>query len=271
MTYSIVARCDKTGEMGVAIQSHWFNVGRETIWGKAGVGVVATQSFVDPRYGERGIEAMSKGGKASDVLAALLRSDEGREGRQVAMLCASGAPVVHTGTDCIPYAEHMASEHVACQANLMMNAGVPQAMLNAYCKSSGRLAERMIEAMMAAETLGGDFRGRQSAAILIVSGLEHDTWAAGVRMNLRVEDSQDPIGELARLVKLRRAYDLLNDSNHAFDMGEVATARRLHEEMVALNTGEQELIFWSKVSTPDELYKLSEKWHLLKRRTSGMG
>lgn len=169
MTYSIVARCNKTGDLGVAIQSHWFNVGRETIWGHPGVGVIVTQSFIEPRYGETGLKYLQSA-SAQATLQRLLKEDNAAETRQVAVLGKTGLPAFHTGLSCIPYSGHSFDKNTSCQANLMQNEGVPEAMLKAYQDSDGILADKMLAALYSAQAMGGDLRGQQSAAMLIVSG-----------------------------------------------------------------------------------------------------
>lgn len=167
-TYSIVARDPVTGELGVAVQSHWFSVGSVVPWAEAGVGAVATQSFVDPSYGELGLHLMRLGRSAPDALKGLLAADEGREVRQVAMIDATGKIAAHTGAKCIADAGMIVDEsnQFSVQANLMANDGVWPAMADAYRNTKGDLAERMLAALDAAQAAGGDIRGRQSAAIL---------------------------------------------------------------------------------------------------------
>src|SRR5712692_3887575 len=169
-TFSIVARDSITGELGVAVQSHWFSVGPLVPWAEAGVGVVATQSFVDPAYGPLGLELMRAGKSAKQALEGLLASDPGEAVRQVAMVDAQGNVAAHTGKKCIPGAGHVLGEQFSVQANLMLNDKVWPAMAKAYREAKGDLAERMLAALDAAQVVGGDIRGKQSAAILIVSG-----------------------------------------------------------------------------------------------------
>src|SRR5437899_3340195 len=187
-TFSIVARDSVTGELGVAVQSHWFSVGPLVPWAEAGVGAVATQSFVDPAYGPLGLELMRTGKTARQSLEGILASDPGREVRQVAMVDARGGVAAHTGKKCIPAAGHIEGEQFTVEANLMLNDKVWPAMAKAYRETKGDLAERMLAALDAAQTAGGDIRGRQSAAILIVSGKPTGKpWDDRI-MDLRVED-----------------------------------------------------------------------------------
>ena len=167
-TYSIVARDPATGNLGVAVQSHWFSVGSAVPWAEAGVGAVATQSFVEISYGPLGLEAMRSGAPATKALNHLIQKDPHQEVRQVAFVDSAGRSAAHTGTGCIPGAGHQTGEGYSVQANLMLTDDVPQVMAAAYEKSSGPLAERLLATLDAAQNAGGDIRGRQSAALLVV-------------------------------------------------------------------------------------------------------
>src|ERR1044071_1764313 len=164
-TFSIVARDPSTGELGVAVQSHWFSVGPIVPWAEAGVGAVATQSFVDPSYGKNGLELMRAGKSAPDTLKELLAKDEGREVRQVAMIDAQGRVDAWTGKNYIQAAGHIVGKNFSVQANLMLNDKVWPAMARAFENTKGDLADRMLAALDAAQAAGGDIRGKQSAAI----------------------------------------------------------------------------------------------------------
>src|ERR1043166_2213995 len=205
-TFSIVARDSVTGELGVAVQSHWFSVGSLVPWAEAGVGAVATQSFVDPAYGPLGLELMRAGKTARQALDGVLASDPGREVRQVAMVDAKGTVAAFTGSNCIPAAGHIEGEQFTVQANLMLNDKVWPAMAKAYRETKGDLASRLLAALDAAQAAGGDIRGTQSAAILIVrSKATGKPWMDRL-VDLRVEDHPEPLKELRRLVQMRRAY-----------------------------------------------------------------
>lgn len=212
-TYSIVARDSVTGQMGVAVQSHWFSVGSVVPWAEAGVGAVATQSFVEVSYGPLGLDLMRSGKSAQQSLEALLTADEGEAVRQVAMVDANGNVAAHTGSNAIYAAGHHTGAGYSTQANLMENPTVWDAMAEAYEASRGDLADRLLAALEAAEIEGGDIRGRQSAAILIV-GPERvaNPWEGRI-FDLRIEDHPDPVGELKRLVRLERAYLKLNEGD----------------------------------------------------------
>ncbi|MBK8724655.1 MAG: DUF1028 domain-containing protein [Holophagaceae bacterium] len=216
-TFSIVARDPRTGDLGVAVQSHWFSVGSVVTWAEAGVGAVATQSFSDPRYGALGLEMLRAGHGAPDALRGLLAADADREVRQVAMVDASGRVAAHTGARCIQAAGHETGDQFSCEANLMDKATVWPAMARAYREALKDdrldLADRLLAALRAAQAEGGDIRGQQSAALLIVKAKSSGKpWEDRV-FDLRVEDHADPIGELSRLVKLRRAYILMDQGD----------------------------------------------------------
>ena len=210
MTYSVVARDETTGQMGVAVQSHYFSVGPICPWGEAGVGVVATQSLVDPSYGPLGLELMRAGKTSTDALKALLAGDANPQVRQVAMIDSKGNVAAHTGENCITEAGHNTGAGFSVQANMMLNDTVWNAMAGSFDTPSSDLAYRLMDALDAAEAEGGDIRGRQSAAILIV-GAENTgrPWIDRV-LELRVEDHPEPLKELRRLIDLRRAYDHAN-------------------------------------------------------------
>ena len=204
-TYSIVALDPGTGELGAAVQSHWFSVGSLCTWARPGIGAVATQSVVEPAHGPHALDRLQGGDDAATALASVLATDGLARVRQVGVVDAAGRVAVHTGADCIREAGHALGEHWSCQANMMARATVPDAMSAAFGAAGGDLAERLMTALEGAEAEGGDVRGRQSAALLVAPS-DGEPWRA--RMDLRVEDHADPIGELRRLLTLHRAYEL---------------------------------------------------------------
>jgi uncharacterized Ntn-hydrolase superfamily protein len=211
-TYSIVAVDSATGEIGAAVQSHWFSVGSIVTWAEPGVGAVATQSFVNPAYGPRGLYLMGSGVPAPEALAALLRADPDSQVRQVAMIDAAGRAAAHTGSRNIPAAGNHVARWYSVQANLMRSEAVWPAMARAFESTPGDLAERLLAAMEAAEAEGGDIRGKQSAALVVVSGDRNaPSWEK--LYDLRVEDSPDPLGELRRLLQVARAYRAATDGS----------------------------------------------------------
>lgn len=246
-TYSIIAIDPEANEMGVAVQSHWFSVGSVVTWAEPGVGVVATQSLVDVSYGPLGLDLMRGGKTASEALQALLRADEGREVRQVAMLDVRGNVVAHTGSRCIPEAGHQVGPNYSVQANLMLRATVWPAMARAFETTKGDLAERLMAALEAAEAEGGDLRGRQSAAMKIVRVRPEGPWWRNVVMELRVEDHPAPLKELRRLIQLHRAYAHMNAGDAALEKNDMATAMREYAAAEALAPDNLEMRFWHAV------------------------
>jgi len=247
-TYSIVARDPATGELGVAVQSHYFSVGPVVPWAEAGVGAVATQSLVLVDYGPNGLDLMRKGVPAPEALKQLVAADTARDGRQVAMIDAQGRVDAWTGPRCIPFAGQHVGKDYSCQANLMRSDAIWPAMARAYEAAKGDLAERMMQALEAGDRVGGDIRGRQSAAIVIVKAKSSGKpWADRV-IDLRVEDSKDPLGELRRLIKLRRAYNFEDAGDNAISEKKPAEALKNYEQAAKLAPEVVELQFWAAVS-----------------------
>jgi len=247
-TYSIVARDTVTGEMGVAVQSHWFSVGSIVTWAEAGVGAIATQSFVDPAYGPLGLDLMRGGKTAKQALESLVATDAGRDVRQVAMIDANGMVVAHTGAKCIQGAGQVVGRNYSVQANLMLNDRIWPAMSKAYESATGDLADRMLAALDAAEAAGGDIRGKQSAAILIVKGTSTGRpWVDRV-MELRVEDHPEPLKELRRLVQVHRAYDHMNRGDLAVEHGDVDGALKEYGAAQDLFPDNLEMKYWTAIS-----------------------
>jgi uncharacterized Ntn-hydrolase superfamily protein len=241
-TYSIVAFDPSTGELGAAVQSHWFSVGSLCAWARPGVGAVATQSVVAPAYGPDGLDRLASGDSASEALAGLLDADALAAVRQVAIVDCAGRTAVHTGAGCIPCAGHQLGENVSCQANMMARDTVPRAMVEGFEAAAGDLADRLVAALQAAEGEGGDVRGRQSAALVVVPA-EAPPWRA--RFSLRVEDHPDPVTELARLVRLGRAYELAGAADELLASDRAAEAGRLYERAAELAPESDELLFWA--------------------------
>jgi uncharacterized Ntn-hydrolase superfamily protein len=247
-TYSIVARDSVTGEMGVAVQSNWFSVGSSVTWAEAGVGAVATQSFIDPSYGPLGLDLMRAGKTANEALEALLSVDEGREVRQVAMVDAHGNVAVHTGNKCIIEAGNIKGQQFSCQANLMEKNTVWGAMAKAYKSTKGDLIDKLMASLEAAQAEGGDIRGKQSAAILIVPGKsEGSPWKEKV-IDLRIEDHKEPIKELKRLITVHRAYNHMNKGDEYFSSGDVKMALQEYAAAKELYPENLEIIYWAAVT-----------------------
>ena len=262
-TYSIVARDPETGEMGVAVQSHWFSVGSMVTWGEAGVGVVATQSFVNPAFGPDGLELLKSGMTAPEVVDKLIAEDEGRDVRQLAIIDVNGNVKSYTGKNCIPGAGNIVGENYSVQANLMLNDKVPAAMSKSFEESTGPLAERLIKALFAAQEVGGDIRGKQSAAILIVKGKSTGKVWEDRLIDLRVEDSPEPLKELRRLLKVHRAYDHMNAGDLAVEHGDFQLAMKEYSAAEEMFPDNEEMKFWHATSLVN-IGKLDEALPLFK-------
>ncbi len=241
-TYSIVALDPETGELGAAVQSHWFSVGSLCTWARPGVGAVATQSVVEPAHGPNALDRLQAGDSAEQALAALLDADPLATVRQVGVVDARGGVAVSTGPDCIAHAGDAGGANWSCQANMMERETVPAAMSAAFEAATGDLASRLLAALQAAEGEGGDVRGRQSAALLVVPP-EGEAWRA--RVDLRVEDHEDPLAELERLLALWRAYELAGAADELMAAERYEEAGALYRRAAELAPGSDELLFWA--------------------------
>lgn len=243
-TYSIVARDEASGQLGVAVQSHWFSVGSIVSWAAPGVGAVATQSFAEVTYGPLGLELMAAGKTAEQALTALLAGDEHTDVRQVAMIDAGGNVAVHTGEhSIIEYCDHKGDGY-SVQANLMLRSTVCDAMARAYESTEGDLAERMMSALEAAQAEGGDIRGRQSAALLVVSDDASLPAWGGRLFDLRIEDHPEPVKEMRRLLTVARAYNYMNAGDEFMTQDEVEKAVEAYSRAEELAPDNHEMVFW---------------------------
>jgi uncharacterized Ntn-hydrolase superfamily protein len=280
MTYSIVARDPETGQLGVAVQSHAFSVGPIVPWARAGVGAIATQSVVDPGYGTKGLELLACGRSAERALAQLVAADENAATRQVAMVDAHGVVAVHTGERCIPAAGHVRGDSFCCQANMMLNDTVWDAMAAAFEAAEGDLAARLMAALHAAESEGGDIRGRESSALLVVAAADSGRpWMyADVLVDLRVEDHREPLIELERLLTLQRAFSHAEEADRRQESGDMTG---FWEELSAAEhcaPDNVELQFWKAITLAEqgregearailvEVYRRDPNWAELVRR-----
>ncbi|HVP01652.1 MAG TPA: DUF1028 domain-containing protein [Solirubrobacteraceae bacterium] len=241
-TYSIVARDAATGALGVAVQSHWFAVGPIVPWARAGVGAVATQSIAEPAYGPRLLDRLEDGTPAHEALADLLAQDPSAHYRQVAVVDGLGHVAVHTGERCIAFAGDQSGEQFSAQANMMASPDVWPAMAYAFESAPGGLARRLVAALHAAEAHGGDVRGRQSAALLVVPA-SGAPWEASA--DLRVDDHEEPLAELDRLLDLQDAYDLANEGDELAGAGRHVEAGDRYTRASALAPDNHELLFWA--------------------------
>ena len=281
-TYSIVARDPDSGQMGVAVQSHWFSIGSLVPWAEAGVGVVATQSFIDVRYGASGLDLMRSGWNAPQALDAIRKADANSAVRQVAMIDVHGNVAVHTGKKCIQYAGHATGDNFSVQANLMLNDNVWVAMAQTYHNTSGALEERLLKVLEAAQATGGDLRGKQSAAMIVVAAKSTGRpWKDRI-IDLHVEDHPAPLQELRRLMKIRKAYRHMNRGDHAFEQNHVQKAVNEYGAAQALFPENPEMKFWLAVSLVNagrvdnalpifkRVFNQDKNWHLLVPRLSAV-
>ncbi|MCI0413764.1 DUF1028 domain-containing protein [bacterium] len=246
-TYSIVARDPDSGELGVAVQTHWFAVGSRVPWAEAGVGAVATQSFTEVSYGPLGLELMKSGKSAPDALKSLIASDKSEGVRQVAMIDSNGNVAAHTGKKCIEHAGHKTGSNYSVQANMMEKPTVWAAMAQAFEAAKGDLADRMLAALEAAQKEGGDVRGKQSAAIIVVSANKTGLIWKNRQIDLRVDDHPEPLQELRRLLQLHRAYRHMDKGDDLLAEKRTADGMKEYELAMALQPQNEEMIFWAAI------------------------
>lgn len=247
-TFSIVARDSVTGEVGVAVQSHWFSVGAIVAWAEAGVGAIATQSMVNPAYGPGGLALLKEGKSPDEVIKILTEADSGRDLRQLAVIDMKGNAASYTGKNCIPPAGNIAEKNFSVQANLMINDKVWPAMAKAFKETTGPLAERMVASLEAGQNAGGDIRGKQSASLLIVKAQPTGkVWEDRV-IDLRVDDNPEPIAELKRLLKVFRAYEHMNAGDLAVEKNNMKLAEDEYGAAEKLFPENAEMKFWHAVT-----------------------
>ena len=282
-TFSIVARDTATGEMGVAVQSHWFAVGTDVTWGEAGVGVVATQSFINASFGPRGLALLKNGLTPKQAIEMLIKNDAGRDVRQLAILDGKNQPANYTGKKCIPEAGGIVGKNFAVQANIMANRKVWPAMAKAFKSTKGPLAERMVAALVAAQKAGGDIRGKQSAALLVVKGKSTGKVWDDRLIDLRVDDSKTPIKELQRLLKVHRAYEHMNAGDLALTNGNTKLAMKEYSSAEKMFPKNEEMKYWHAVTLANigklnealplfkTVFKQNKNWAILTPRLIGVG
>jgi len=247
-TYSIVARDPATGEMGVAVQSHWFSVGTKVSWAQAGVGAIATQSFINADFGPEGLKLLAAGLSAEEASAQLLAQDDGAEFRQLAVVDSRGDVAAFTGSKCVAEAGHYVGDNFSVQANLMLSDTVWPVMAQAFEAATGRLAERMVGALKAAQAEGGDIRGKQSAALLVVRGRPTGQSWRDRLIDLRVDDASQPVTELERLLSVHRAYEYMNDGEQKLEANQVDEALEAYRKAADLYPTNPETTFWYGVT-----------------------
>lgn len=247
-TFSIVARDSITGEMAVAVQSHWFAVGTLVCWAKSGVGVVATQSFINPAFGPQGLALMEKGKTAKEALEQMIKADPGRDLRQLALLDVHGQVFSYTGANCVQSAHHIIGKNFAVQANMMLNDEVVPAMAKAFRKNANLpLAERVLQVLLAAQEAGGDIRGKQSAALLVVGPKKVPEWKDKL-VDLRVDDNPEPLSELSRLLIIHRAYEHMNNGDLAVENKNMPLALKEYGAAEKLQPANIEMKFWTAIT-----------------------
>ena len=270
-TFSIVGRDSATGEMAVAVQSHWFSVGTAVSWGEAGVGVVATQSFVNRSFGIRGLELLKQGKSPQEALNILLSDDSAKDFRQVAILDTLGRVATHTGKKCIDMAGHMNGKNFSVQANMMLNDKVVAAMESAWKENSSlRLAERMAAVLNVAQKAGGDIRGKQSAALLVVAPHSSaEPWNDRI-IDLRVDDAADPIKEINRLLKVFRAYEHMNRGDAHVEKNEMKLAMDEYNLAMKMFPENLEMKYWTAITLANgkQIAKASEMLHGIYKKDS---
>ena len=277
-TFSIVAIDKEAGEMGVAVQSHWFSVGSIVAWAEPGVGAIATQSLVNVSFGPRGLELLKSGKMPQEVLQELLNSDDGQAFRQVSIINTNGDVSTHTGEKCIADASHITGDGYSVQANMMLNDKVVPAMSEAFKNSTGPLAERMIEALKAAQKAGGDIRGQQAASLLIVKTKSTGKIWEDRLIDLRVEDHPEAVNEIARLLKVFRAYEHMNNGDLAIEKNNEEMALQEYHAAQEMFPDNLEMQYWTAVSLANigkiddaldifkTVFRTDRNWHTLTSR-----
>jgi uncharacterized Ntn-hydrolase superfamily protein len=247
-TFSIVARDEKTGEMAVGVQSHWFSVGTSVPWAEAGVGAVATQSFVDKSYGPKALALLKKGFTSQQALDSLTKADSGRDVRQVAIIDTKGNVAVHTGKNCIQVAKDIKGYNFSVQSNMMLGDQVCEYMSKSFGQTSGKpLAERVLLALEAAQKAGGDIRGMQAAAIVVVPGKTMETWN-NKSVDIRVDDSPKPLAELRRLYTVHLAYEHMNSGDLAVEKNNMELAMNEYNAAMKLFPENLEMQYWTAIT-----------------------
>lgn len=283
-TFSIVARDPATGQMAAAVQSHWFSVGTSVIWGKSGVGVVATQSFIRKSYGPLGLQLMQEGKSPQEALNKLTAEDAARDVRQVAFLNTRGQSAVYTGSKCIAYATDRHGVNYSVQSNMMLTDKVCKAMETAFLANARLpLAERVLACLKAAQGAGGDIRGRQSAALIVVSAKPvKDVWDDKL-VDLRVDDHANPIAELERLLKLERAYEHMNNGDLQVEKGNMPDAMAEYTAAEKMFPANLEMQYWHAITLANnkhvkeaaamlrKIYTKDANWRELTRRLPKAG
>ncbi len=282
-TFSIVARDEKTGEMAVGVQSHWFSVGTSVPWAEAGVGAVATQSFVDKSYGPKALALLKKGFTPQQAMDSLTKADPGKDVRQVAIIDTKGNVATHTGVKCIQVAKHIKGYNFSVQSNMMLGDQVCEFMANSFKQSAGKpLAERVLLALEAAQKAGGDIRGMQAAAIIVVPGKPVEIWN-NKTVDLRVDDSPKPLQELRRLYTVQIAYEHMNSGDLAVEKNDMTLAMNEYNAAMKLFPSNLEMQYWTAITLANNkqvgkalpmlksIFTKDKNWKELTRRLPPVG
>lgn len=282
-TFSIVARDEATGEMAVGVQSHWFSVGTSVPWAEAGVGAVATQSFVDKSYGPKALALLKAGLTPQQALDSLTKADPGRDVRQVAIIDTKGNVAAHTGKNCIQVAKHITGLNFSVQSNMMLGDQVCEYMAKSFTASTGKpLAERILQALEAAQQAGGDIRGMQAAAILVVPAQKTEQWN-NTTVNLRVDDAAQPLKELRRLYTVHLAYEHMNNGDLAVEKNDMAKAMNEYNAAMKLFPSNLEMQYWTAITLANNkqvnkalpmlksIFTKDKNWKELTRRLPPVG
>ncbi len=284
-TFSIVARDEKTGEIAVGVQSHWFSVGTSVSWAEAGVGAVATQSFTNKSFGIRGLTLLKEGKTAQQALDILLSDDPGKEVRQVGIVDAKGNVANFTGKNCVDFAGDLKGKNYAIQSNMMLTNEVPEAMAKSFeANAQLPLAERVLEALKAAQKVGGDIRGKQSAAILVVKDeATGKPWDDNHLVDLRVDDHADPLAEMERLLKTHRAYEHMNNGDLAIENNNMTLAMQEYGAAMKMFPKNLEMQYWTAITLANggnvqkaalmlqAIYAKEPNWRKMTRRLPKVG
>jgi uncharacterized Ntn-hydrolase superfamily protein len=284
-TYSIVARDEKTGDMAVGVQSHWFGVGTSVSWAEAGVGAIATQSLVQESFGIRGLALLKAGKTAQEALDILLSDDPNSEMRQVGIVDSKGNVANFTGKKCMAFAGEVRGRNYSVQSNMMETDQVPAAMSQAFeANPNLPLAERVLAAMKAAQKAGGDIRGQQSAAILVVRGqATGKPWDDNHLVDLRVDDHPKAMAEMERLLRTFRAYEQMDNGYAALENNDRDSAMRMFEAAMKLSPDNLEIRYWAAIeaanggdvkraaSLLDGIYAKEPVWRELTKRVHKAG
>ncbi|OGU34420.1 MAG: Zn-dependent protease [Ignavibacteria bacterium GWB2_35_6b] len=277
-TYSIVARDEQTGEIGVAVQTHWFNVGMRVSWAEAGVGAIATQSFTNASFGSLGLELLRQGKSSQEVVDELIASDDGRDFRQLAVIDKKGNAAAYTGKKCIQPAGHIVGENFSVQANLMLNDKVWPAMAEAFKNTKGSLSERMMATLEAGQNAGGDIRGKQSAAMIIVKGESSGKKWEDEVLHLRIADHPEPIKEMRRLLNVQNAYTHMNIGDEAIEKNDFESAEKEYSAAMEIYPENLEIKYWYAVALANagkveeslslfkDVFSKDENWRTLTKR-----